>query len=209
MSTDRCSRIGGRPVSVLALTLAGALAVTLLAAAPALGAAKAVADSYTSSLNPSLNFGSSQRLRIGHNGVGKNNRAYLKFPTAELYDPDCQVTQSTLTFTSNSPPPWGDNFWVAPAAAGWTESTITWENQPDPVTVGAQVNAVWFYVAQNLVFADITRAVQYVDNNAIPGRGLVVRTTTTGDAIDVEEARSREAILPANATPTLSTKWAC
>jgi hypothetical protein len=194
--------------TVLALTLAGALAVTLLAAAPALAETvtyRATADSYTSSLNPSSNFGTSERLRIGHNGVGRNNRAYLKFPTTAVYDPDCQVASSKLRFLSDIEElPWGDNFWVAPTAAGWRESTIKWNNQPGPVT-SAELNAFWFYTPE-IVEADVTEAVQYLDNNAIPGRGLVVRSKTAGDAVDVEQAVSSEAGTP---WPRLRTEWTC
>jgi hypothetical protein len=207
MSRDGWWRVQGHSATLLAATLAGALVVMLLAAAPAL-AQQATQDAYTSSLNPDTNFGDSQRLLVGHNGVGKNTRTYLKFPDSAVYNPNCQVAQSILYFASNSGLWTSQNFRVAPAVTGWIEkndpNAIDWNNQPGLVT-SADIS-VTFGGNNTLVSAFVTEPVQWLDNNALPQRGLVVRSTTTGDTIDREEAFSREA----NATwPALSTIWSC
>jgi hypothetical protein len=199
-----------RRKTLVGLVACAALIVPLLAAAPALAelrGGQARADSYVGSLDPLLNHGNDNRLWIGHNGVGKNHRAYLKFPDNTVYDPDCQVVNADLYFASASSLPWGDNFWVAPAAADWGESTITWQDQPGPVT-SAETNAVWGY-STSIVSTDVTEAVQYLDNNAIPKRGLVVRSKTTGDEIDDEQAWSSESPNSGGVWPGIRVDWQC
>jgi pectate lyase len=103
------------------------LALASLAATPAANAATqqftAVADAYTDSVNPSVNFGGYSTVKIDGNVL---RVGYLRFNPQELPGPVTKATLRVYTRTSNA-----TGFSVRPVASTtWGERTLNHSNRP-------------------------------------------------------------------------------
>lgn len=91
------------------------------------------ADSWIEESSPSSNRGNDSILRVRSETGSNNTRALVRFALPSL-PANCTVTASTLRL-------WADSFdsgrtlEAHRVAAAWTESTVTWSNQPS--TTGA------------------------------------------------------------------------
>lgn len=97
-------------------------------------------DALIDSLNPDLNYGQAEDLTImnwqkeGRKGV---TRALLNFNLSQL-PPDALILSAKITFTSQISLTFGGSAiddqssetWIRRITSPWTESTVTWNNQP-------------------------------------------------------------------------------
>jgi len=83
-----------------------------------------IADAYTQSSNPDTNYGSSTDLMID----GSYGRVYVKFNLSSIPS-NSVIISATLKLYDHSTASY--EVCVYPVSADWSESTITWNNQPD------------------------------------------------------------------------------
>src|SRR5829696_6335850 len=89
-------------------------------------------DSYTSLTNPTGTHGSDGSVNI--NSGSAERRAFLKFNVAAIPAGATNVA-ATLRLYSQSPATSAVTFTVSQVAPGWSEATLTWNNQPASGTV--------------------------------------------------------------------------
>jgi acid phosphatase type 7 len=122
----------------LAAVLALAAAISVLGAAGAAQAASttitAAEDTYTSQGNAAATHGSYGSLTV--NGAPGERRAYVKFTVTGVPPGSTQLTAVLRLWVSRSSPA---SFTARAVPASWSESTLTWNNQP---TLGAVVASV-------------------------------------------------------------------
>ena len=109
----------------------------------------AVADGYIDEVNPLENYLFSTELTVnsGASGnpeavppepmIGENARALYRFPLNNDA-PDCELESATLRLYNESPTE-ERNIQAVPIAGPWSESTLTWFNQPG--TMGTPVTS--------------------------------------------------------------------
>ncbi|MEP7179887.1 MAG: DNRLRE domain-containing protein, partial [Pseudonocardiales bacterium] len=111
---------------VLTLLLPGALVTTGARADAA--SLKVSEDSYTSQSNAAATHGTSTYL--GTNAaVSSERRAYLKFAVADIPVGATNVTAKLSVYAESSS---SGTFTVYNIPSTWTESSLTWSNQPAP-----------------------------------------------------------------------------
>jgi hypothetical protein len=125
----------------LAVVVIAAAAMSALAGVPAAQAASstvtAAEDSYTSQGNAAATHGSSGSLTV--NAAPGERRAYVKFTVSGIAAGSTQVTATLrlrATTTSSA------TFTVRQVASTWTQSALTWNNQPAMGPVVASVAGV-------------------------------------------------------------------
>jgi hypothetical protein len=84
-------------------------------------------DSYTSLTNPTGIHGSDGSVNV--NSGSSERRAFLKFNVAAIPAGATNVA-ATLRLYSQSPATSAVTFTVSQVATGWSEATLTWNNQP-------------------------------------------------------------------------------
>jgi CSLREA domain-containing protein len=85
-------------------------------------------DSWVSESSPTNNFGTDSTLKIKSQG-GSNSRVFIRFPLPALAAGCTTVESATLRMEASSAKE-GRSLVARPAAAAWTESGVTWANQP-------------------------------------------------------------------------------
>jgi hypothetical protein len=154
------------------LAIAAVLALASLAGAPRANAATqqftAVADAYTDSVNPSVNFGGYSTVKIDGNVL---RVGYVRFNPQELPGPVTNATLRVYTRTSNA-----TGFSVRPVASTtWDERTLNHNNRPVvPSTVLSTTGAFSSGVYRSL---DVTAAVK--------GNGPISFAITTPTSQDI------------------------
>ncbi|HEU4481053.1 MAG TPA: DNRLRE domain-containing protein, partial [Actinomycetota bacterium] len=95
--------------------------------APSTTAVAADEDSHVKQSTPTANAGSASVLSV-RSAPGDNDRAYIHFPLPAI-PADCALSAATLRLTTTSAL---NNRWydVYRATGAWTESGVTWDNQP-------------------------------------------------------------------------------
>ena len=174
---------------VAALVMAGAIALFGVQAARAdTATVGAIEDTYTSQGNPATAHGGNASLKV--NAAPGERRAYVKFTVSGVPDGSTEVgavlrlwptTASSSTFT----------VWSVPAT--WSQSTLTWNNQPPlGATVGSRTGLV---------------AGQYNDfdlSSHVTGNGTWALAITKSSTTQTSFA-SREAA--GNTPPQLVVSW--
>lgn len=123
------------------------------------------ADSYVDQYAPTTNYGTSLALEVQSRLGGRNRRVLVHFPLpAAQY---CTVTSATLRLNANSVA-LGRTLQAYALASPWTETGVTWSNQP--ATAGSPATAP---SALGWVQFDVTGQVQtmYAGSN----NGFLVR----------------------------------
>jgi hypothetical protein len=98
----------------------------------------ASADSWLDQGSPSNNFGTDGVLTVNSKGPSSNKRVMVQFNLPALPS-GCSLTAATLRLHNRAPIS-GRTLGAYANAAAWTESGVTWANQP--VTTGAASTAV-------------------------------------------------------------------
>jgi hypothetical protein len=101
--------------------------VTAVACTSSVATASSAADSWISESSPSSNYGSDSIMKVDSK-AGGDARALLRFNLPAL-PAGCEVVQATLRLYSGSYKD-GRTLEAVGLAAGWTESLVTWGNQP-------------------------------------------------------------------------------
>ena len=101
-------------------------AASTFCTAPGTTTVNANADSTVSQASPTVNTGTLTTLSVTS---GTSNQRTLVNFALPATPSRCAVTTATLTFTVNSGVA-GRTLSVTPAPATWSESTVTWNNQP-------------------------------------------------------------------------------
>ena len=94
-------------------------------------------DTYTSQSNPSVTHGSATSLNINAAASGDERRVYLKFNVTGIPGGATSIG-ATLSIWSQSAAGSGVTFTVYQVPSTWTESALTWNNQP---SLGTQVTS--------------------------------------------------------------------
>jgi hypothetical protein len=128
------------------------------------------ADSWVQELLPVLNHGTESTTQL-QSATANNARLLVRFPLPAL-PAYCQVTSATLRLYATSSAA-GRTIEVYRAAAAWTETGVTWTNQP--TTTGSAVTATG---AAGWVQWDVTDQVQ--SQYAGSDNGFVVRDRDEG-----------------------------
>ena len=88
-----------------------------------------VADSFVKSNNPNQNRGTLQTLRVRSNSAPVNFRTFVEFDLSSI-PPGNEVLKAEMTLCASAVPGATRTYDVYSVAAGWTETGITWNNQP-------------------------------------------------------------------------------
>jgi hypothetical protein len=126
-----------------------------------------VADSYVESSNPSVNFGTSTNLLVKNNVTLAARNAYLMFDVHTLTN----VRSAILTLVPNRVDDPTVPIYYELANTNWTETGITWNNQPGGTGVFLATNTVSVGAP---VVLDVTSAVA---SQAANGGLLSIRIT--------------------------------
>ena len=179
------------------LRLRGAkLVVGLFIACSAMchGQLPVIANSYTSGSSASTSYGGGQSLN-----VQLNTWTFLQFDLSTLpaSTTGSQVQKATLVLFATQVNAAG-SFDIYEAGGPWTESAITWNNQPTGSTllttgscVSPAVQCVTAASASDYMVIDVTQAVQDWLNGTVANNGLVLQPTN-GSSVSVSFA-SKEA----------------
>jgi acid phosphatase type 7 len=161
----------------LAVALALTVAVGVLGAAGAAQAASAtvtaVEDTYTSQGNPGSTHGSNGSLTV--NGPPGERRAYVKFTVTGIPAGSTEVTAVLRLWASTSS---AAAFTARAVPSTWTESTLTWNNQPP---LGSALGSVTGVTAGQFLELDVS---SYVTGNgtfalAVTGSSSQARFAST------------------------------
>jgi type II secretory pathway pseudopilin PulG len=162
---------------------------------PGTATVAASADAGTASIQPTRNYGTASTINdrtpyIGtaRFGTGSNARYrfYLRFAMPSL-PTGCTVTSASLELRVGNGWGWSRPMRVAPATAKWTETGITWSNQPAPENGGSLVSS---QAGENCWYTwDVTAAVGQLYASRATTNGLVVLDSDEGN------------VNPANITP--------
>ena len=129
------------------------------------------ADSYVSSGSTSSNFGSATTLNVQASGVlGSDMRTFVEFSLSSCSIPASSlVTAASLELYLYGAPNAGRTYDVHRVTASWTETGITWNNQPG--TVASATASVSTGTTNNVTLTwDVTSDVQaFVDGTANNG----------------------------------------
>lgn len=146
-------------------------------------------------------------------GVPGVNRSYIAFDLSNI-SPGALVTSAKLKLTANTTPAsnivghsqtsGSNNGWLARVTGSWSESTITWNNQP-PVDL-ANAKAVPASASNNQTYIiDVTGMVQGMVNNPGSNNGFMLRLATeqyyralrfwSGDASDPNQRPTLEVVV--------------
>jgi hypothetical protein len=103
-------------------------------------------DSWVSQGSPSNNFGTDSTLKV-KSQVGSNSRALVRFPLPAL-PPGCTTVSSAVLRLEASSAKEGRTLEALQVASGWSETGVTWSNQPSTtssaaVTASAQGPLEW------------------------------------------------------------------
>ena len=150
----------------------------------------ATADAYVKASSPTKNYGTATTLQV--RAPTPEYRVYLRFNVTGLTG---SVTAAKVRLFVTDPSPFGGQ--VKSAAAGWTETGITWTNAPAPGgilgTAAAVTTSTWAEIA-------LTPA-------AFSGNGqvnLAITSTNTNSVIysSRQGANPPQLVLTTDATPT-------
>jgi signal peptidase I len=150
----------------------------------------ASADSYVDggTLSADSNFGTAAALRVRSSSLG-NRRLVVRFSLPAVA-PYCAVTRATLRLNASSAAT-DRSLQVLRAAAAWTESGVTWRNQPG--TTGTEATAV---SGADWIDFDVSAQVEamYAGTN----NGFVVKDANEGSLLSAPEQifSSREGANP-------------
>jgi hypothetical protein len=134
--------------------------------------ARAVADGWVGQSAPSGNHGGELTLRVMAR-TGANARTLVRFPLPAVPS-GCQVVEAKMRLNSSSFTT-GRTLQALALAAPWTDSGMTWRNQP--ATIGAVASAPSRSSAGYVVWTVTTQARRmYSDGN----RGFLVRDGAEG-----------------------------
>ncbi|MDR1630581.1 MAG: DNRLRE domain-containing protein [Oscillospiraceae bacterium] len=158
--------------------------------------ASSIYDAYVRTLTPNKNFGTSDRLMMGRDIISRT-RSYLKFDLPDL--PDCSIVTNAvmkLYKSSGSLRDFYVNVYNCNGMATWTQSGITWNNQPYSTSInGYQGQRVEDYttimVGTNEYSFNITKATKewYEKNN---NNGLMLASSDESTINDVYFYSSEE-----------------
>jgi acid phosphatase type 7 len=176
----------------LAMVLALAAAVSVIGAADVAQAAStsltASEDSYTSQGNPTGMHGSSGSLTV--NGPPGERRAYVKFTVTGIPAGSTGVTAMLRLWVSQSS---SATITAREVPSTWSESTLTWNNQPP---LGATVASVTTVTAGQYSELDVT---SYVTGNG------TFALTLTGSS--TSQARFTSTESTSGPPPELAVTW--
>ena len=166
-----------------------------------------VADSYVESSSPNNNYGTSTNLLVKNNVSVATRNAYLLFNVTGL----AGVSSATITLMPNRVDDNTVKMYYGLAPTNWTETGITWNNQPASSGIFFATNTVAVGVPMVL---DVT---SQVASQATNGGFLSIRITQPTNSLNgLIQFCSKEHptngwrpvlqyILPANTAPTLAT----
>ncbi|HYU61289.1 MAG TPA: DNRLRE domain-containing protein [Solirubrobacterales bacterium] len=140
-------------------------------------------DAYVDQASPTSNFGTATDLRV-RSSSGANRRTLVQYslPTAPL---GCSVTSAQLYMYLNSGVT-GRTLEAYRADASWTETGVTWNNQPGTTGTASTLASS---ATAGYKFWDVTSAVQGLYSGD-PNNGFVVRDQTEGAATAAEQVYS-------------------
>ncbi|HEY9379057.1 MAG TPA: DNRLRE domain-containing protein [Jiangellaceae bacterium] len=129
------------------------------------------ADSYVSSGSTSSNFGTATTLNVQASGIlGSDMRTFVEFSLSSCSIPASSlVTAASLELYLYAAPTAGRTYDAHRVTASWTETGITWSNQPG--AAGAATSSVSTGTTDNVRLTwDVTSDVQaFVDGTANNG----------------------------------------
>jgi hypothetical protein len=140
------------------------------------------ADSWIMDKDPGKNFGSDSILKVVAKN-GENSRALLRFALPAL-PAGCQITGAELQLRNASAKP-GRTIQVFQVAGAWTETGVTWANQP--ATAGPPATAP---SASGTMRWNVTAQVQGMYGGA--NHGFLVRDAAEGSGDTEQQFHSRE-----------------
>lgn len=88
----------------------------------------AAEDSYVNEALPLDNFGFAEALLVNSAAPGADARTLLRFDLPSLLPADCELERATLRLYANGEA--GRTLQAIPLDATWSESQVTWQNQP-------------------------------------------------------------------------------
>jgi hypothetical protein len=133
-----------------------------------------VADSYVESSNPNSNFGTSTNMLVKNNISVATRSAYILFDVHAL----ANVQSATLTLMPNRADDTTVKIYYELASTNWTETGITWNNQPGGTGVFLATNTATAGVP---VVLDVTGAVA---SKATNGGLLSIRITQPTNSLN-------------------------
>ena len=131
----------------------------------------AAADSYIDSISTNAVNGLSSSLNVGLVSQGQIDRALLRFDLSTLSGATVQGASLELFSTGSKSPP-DVSIGVHRVNEGWTESSVTWNNQPKAITA-SKVNPVGLAAAYYLW--DVRDLVQTWLDGASPNYGVMLQ----------------------------------
>jgi type II secretory pathway pseudopilin PulG len=147
----------------------------------------ASADAGTASIQPTRNYGTAATINdrtpyIGTLRWGTSTNAryrfYLRFSMPSLPS-GCTVTSASLQLRVGTGWGWNRPIRVAPASASWSETGITWNNQPAPANGGSLVSS---QAGENCWYTwDVTAAVGQLYGSGATSNGLALLDSDEGN----------------------------
>ncbi len=138
----------------------------------------AQADSWVDQASPAANKGTDSVLKVTSKAPGNNTRALISFSMPQA-PAGCQVASATLRMYSATSGT-GRTIEALRAAGAWTETDVTWTNQP-PTTGGAATAASGFGWREFTVTGQVQA--MFVG----PNHGFLLRDAVEGDAAGPEQ----------------------
>lgn len=146
-------------------------------------------DTFSYISNPTTNFGTALELNTWTYYGAPQDRTYIKFDGVSAIPPNSTINSATLYIYSWTHPtsPVSTSRFYTPSA-NWAGNTLTWNNQPSPVTVYGSIT-----LAGNLPYAwrsvDITTLVRGWNNGSIVNYGLMTGIGDSGSVLLVIASR--------------------
>jgi len=136
-----------------------ALAALATAAAPHAGAVQVplIADTYVSSMDPQINFGTNAQIQVATNEFGLLQFDLTTLPAGATA---ASVTKATLVLYLTLGRPTASTISWAPVTAPWSELTVTYNNQPSIGTPGTTTALASSAQNDNFISLDVTALVQ-------------------------------------------------
>jgi hypothetical protein len=145
----------------------------------------AEADSWLDQNSASNNFGSDSILKVQSKGPGDNLRALVRFMLPESIPQGCAIQAARLRLYTASGTN-GRTLQALQVAAGWTENSVTWSNQPQTTGAAATTRSGNGYREWN-----VATQLQLMYSAGV-NHGFLIRDASEGASGSEQQFHSRE-----------------
>lgn len=163
------SREGGSNEAELVVSFAG-----VACSSPGSQTVTASIDSWVEERNPTTNYGTAIDIFVQSKATAENRRLLVKF-TLPSQPANCSISVAVLRLNASSTQS-GRTIQVFRSAASWTETGVTWSNQPAPVGTASTYSPT----ANGWHEAIVTARVQEMYSGS--NNGLILRDQTENSA---------------------------